>query len=183
MPMPSKFHGEHRHRGACRCRNPQARRRPIRSRVVTDFDGKTAIVTGAASGIGRATAKALADAGATVTLLDVQRRARPGRGDEAGGTYVHLDVSDPDAWNELLGGVRPARPASTSTRGSTTPRSPTSRRSPIDRYRAYLGRERRRRVLRPAERDPAARADPAARWWSRRRWRGWCRCRPTPRTR
>ena len=32
---------------------------------MTDFGGKTAVVTGAASGIGRATAKALADAGAT----------------------------------------------------------------------------------------------------------------------
>jgi NAD(P)-dependent dehydrogenase (short-subunit alcohol dehydrogenase family) len=71
---------------------------------VTDFNGKTAIVTGAASGIGRATAKALADAGATVTLCDVQDELGARAADDTGGTYAHLDVSDPDAWAELLSG-------------------------------------------------------------------------------
>jgi NAD(P)-dependent dehydrogenase (short-subunit alcohol dehydrogenase family) len=71
---------------------------------VTDFNGKTAIVTGAASGIGRATASALAAAGATVTLLDVNDELGPTAAAEAGGTYVHLDVSSPDAWNDLLAG-------------------------------------------------------------------------------
>jgi NAD(P)-dependent dehydrogenase (short-subunit alcohol dehydrogenase family) len=69
---------------------------------VTDFQGKTAIVTGAASGIGRATAAALADAGASVTLLDVSDELGARAADEARGTYVHLDVSQPDAWAELL---------------------------------------------------------------------------------
>jgi NAD(P)-dependent dehydrogenase (short-subunit alcohol dehydrogenase family) len=71
---------------------------------VTDFSGKTAIVTGAASGIGRATAKTLADAGAAVTLLDVSDELGARAAEEAGGTYVHLDVSQPDAWRALLGG-------------------------------------------------------------------------------
>jgi NAD(P)-dependent dehydrogenase (short-subunit alcohol dehydrogenase family) len=71
---------------------------------VTDFNGKTAIVTGAASGIGRATAKALADAGAAVTLCDVQDELGARTAAEVGGTYAHLDVSQPDAWAELLGG-------------------------------------------------------------------------------
>jgi NAD(P)-dependent dehydrogenase (short-subunit alcohol dehydrogenase family) len=71
---------------------------------VTDFHGKTAIVTGAASGIGRATARALADAGASVTLLDVNDELGTSAAQEAGGTYVHLDVSQPEAWAGLLAG-------------------------------------------------------------------------------
>jgi NAD(P)-dependent dehydrogenase (short-subunit alcohol dehydrogenase family) len=70
---------------------------------MTDFGGKTAVVTGAASGIGRATAKALADAGATVWLLDVNDELGESAAAEAGGTYTHLDVSDPDAWRGFYG--------------------------------------------------------------------------------
>ena len=71
---------------------------------MTDFHGKTAIVTGAASGIGRATARALAEAGAAVTLLDVNDELGASAAEEAGGTYLHLDVSDSAAWAELLAG-------------------------------------------------------------------------------
>jgi NAD(P)-dependent dehydrogenase (short-subunit alcohol dehydrogenase family) len=70
---------------------------------MTDFGGKTAVVTGAASGIGRATAKALADAGATVWLLDVNDELGASAAEAAGGTYTHLDVSDPDAWRAFYG--------------------------------------------------------------------------------
>ncbi len=70
---------------------------------MSDFSGKQAVVTGAASGIGRATAKALADAGATVTLLDVNDELGASAAEAAGGTYVHLDVSEPEAWRELYG--------------------------------------------------------------------------------
>jgi NAD(P)-dependent dehydrogenase (short-subunit alcohol dehydrogenase family) len=69
---------------------------------MTDFGGKQAVVTGAASGIGRATAKALADAGAQVTLLDVNDELGAAAADAAGGTYVHLDVSQPDEWRALF---------------------------------------------------------------------------------
>jgi len=71
---------------------------------MVDFNGKVAIVTGAASGIGRATARAMADAGATVTLLDVNDELGVRSAEECGGTYVHLDVGSPAAWTELLGG-------------------------------------------------------------------------------
>jgi len=63
------------------------------------FDGKAAIVTGAASGIGRATATRLAADGASVVVSDVADE--PGNETVeiitgAGGTatYVHADVSD-----------------------------------------------------------------------------------------
>ncbi len=71
---------------------------------MTDFTGKIAVVTGAASGIGRATARALADAGATVTLFDVNDELGASAAEAAGGTYVHLDVSNPEAWSEALAG-------------------------------------------------------------------------------
>ena len=71
-----------------------------------DFSDETVIVTGGSSGIGRATAIAFGDAGATVIVADV--RAEPKDLDtdqptheairEANGTaeYVETDVSDPD---------------------------------------------------------------------------------------
>ena len=67
-----------------------------------DFKGKTAIVTGAASGIGLGIAKALAHAGANIVLADV--RAGPleaaTKAIEATGARaigVTADVSDPDS--------------------------------------------------------------------------------------
>ena len=64
------------------------------------LNGKTAVVTGAASGIGRATAEALAAAGAHVILGDVNLEG----GEAAAGTirargqgadFLRLDVTDP----------------------------------------------------------------------------------------
>ncbi|HSB25816.1 MAG TPA: glucose 1-dehydrogenase [Burkholderiaceae bacterium] len=60
---------------------------------------KLAVVTGAASGIGAATAKALAGAGASVIVADVQKdkgEAQAAALREAGGkaTYLYVDVTD-----------------------------------------------------------------------------------------
>ena len=82
----------------------------LASRPVNDFNGKVAIVTGAASGIGLATARALTEAGATVTLADVSDDAGTRAADEMGASYVHLDVSDPRRWAALLEGLPAARP-------------------------------------------------------------------------
>jgi NAD(P)-dependent dehydrogenase (short-subunit alcohol dehydrogenase family) len=61
------------------------------------FTGKIAVVTGADSGIGRATAVRLLDEGATVVAVDLDH-VRPWPEEHAG--HVHrltLDVADPDA--------------------------------------------------------------------------------------
>ncbi|MBT3532790.1 MAG: SDR family NAD(P)-dependent oxidoreductase, partial [Rhodospirillaceae bacterium] len=67
--------------------------------------GKVAIVTGGASGIGRATSELLASEGATVVLTDLQ----DGPGEDvaegiraAGGSagYHHHDVTDEAAWEK-----------------------------------------------------------------------------------
>lgn len=66
------------------------------------LENKTAIVTGAANGIGRAIADRLSEEGAFVFVTDVQEP--PGRLLE-GQTFVKLDVSDPSGWSSLIARV------------------------------------------------------------------------------
>jgi NAD(P)-dependent dehydrogenase (short-subunit alcohol dehydrogenase family) len=61
-----------------------------------DIQGTAAIVTGGASGLGAATARRLADAGAEVTIIDVQDDLGTRVAAEIGGTYAHADVTSED---------------------------------------------------------------------------------------
>jgi NAD(P)-dependent dehydrogenase (short-subunit alcohol dehydrogenase family) len=65
-------------------------------------EGKVAVVTGAASGIGRACAERLAGEGATVIVADVQDALGQKVADDIGAEYLHLDVSEEAAWAEVL---------------------------------------------------------------------------------
>jgi len=64
-----------------------------------------AIVTGAASGIGAASARALAARGARVAVLDVDAAGGRRVAQEIGGSFTRLDVASPQDWADALGGV------------------------------------------------------------------------------
>ena len=58
------------------------------------LEGRTALVTGGASGIGLATVRRFADEGANVVVVDMDDEKGGAAADEVGGTYVHCDVTD-----------------------------------------------------------------------------------------
>jgi NAD(P)-dependent dehydrogenase (short-subunit alcohol dehydrogenase family) len=71
------------------------------------LEGRVALVTGSASGIGRATVERLSTEGAAVIVTDVQDEA----GEQAAATirdaggdalYVHLDVTDESSWRTAV---------------------------------------------------------------------------------
>ena len=62
---------------------------------------RIAVITGAGSGIGLASLRRLAAEGATVVAVDVDEAAGKRAADEAGGLFVHADVTDPDAVREM----------------------------------------------------------------------------------
>jgi NAD(P)-dependent dehydrogenase (short-subunit alcohol dehydrogenase family) len=67
--------------------------RPDRFRL----DGKLAVVTGGARGIGLAIGEALQEAGARVAVADLDREAGQAVASRLGGPFLHLDVADPAA--------------------------------------------------------------------------------------
>ena len=67
---------------------------PRRSSVNVDLTGRSALVTGAASGIGRACALRLSRAGAAVTVLDLDGEAAGEVAESIGGEALQADLSD-----------------------------------------------------------------------------------------
>lgn len=64
--------------------------------------GRVAVVTGAAGGIGVATARRLHAEGATIVVGDIDQRAGEAVAAELGGSFVAVDVSDEAAVNALF---------------------------------------------------------------------------------
>ena len=60
------------------------------------LDGRVAVITGAASGIGLATARRLASEGAIVVVADLNDEAGPAAAADLGGRYVRVDVTSPE---------------------------------------------------------------------------------------
>ncbi len=67
--------------------------------------GKTALITGGASGIGAACARAFAGEGARVVVTDVQVEAGQAVAREVDGLFLVHDVADEGAWERAIGAV------------------------------------------------------------------------------
>ncbi|OBF97842.1 3-hydroxybutyrate dehydrogenase [Mycobacterium sp. 852002-51152_SCH6134967] len=68
---------------------------------MSDLDGRTALVTGGASGIGAACARALAERGASVTVADLDEAGAKEVADEIGGKPWAVDLSEVAALEDL----------------------------------------------------------------------------------
>ncbi|MFM7336754.1 MAG: SDR family NAD(P)-dependent oxidoreductase [Actinomycetota bacterium] len=69
--------------------------------------GQRALVTGGASGIGAEMARRFTREGASVVVADVNDGDGKQVAVEIGGEFVHLDVTDSDAWNHLIANSEP----------------------------------------------------------------------------
>ena len=68
---------------------------------MTDLSGRRAVVTGGASGIGAACARALSAAGAHITILDLNGDGAREVADELGGDFRQVDLGDTTALADI----------------------------------------------------------------------------------
>ena len=69
---------------------------PVAYRAGLDLNGRSAVVTGGASGIGAAAARQLAAKGAKVVVADLQEDAGNAVADQIGGAFCKVDVTNTD---------------------------------------------------------------------------------------
>ena len=69
------------------------------------LDGRVAIITGGASGIGLATARRFAAEGATVVIADLDPTSGEAAATEVGGVYRHVNVADEASVDALFDGI------------------------------------------------------------------------------
>ncbi|HEV2427252.1 MAG TPA: 3-oxoacyl-ACP reductase [Acidimicrobiales bacterium] len=69
------------------------------------LDNKVAVITGAASGIGRATASLFAAEGAKVVVADMDTTNGPALADQLGGLFVQANVADEDSVKAMYDAV------------------------------------------------------------------------------
>ena len=81
---------------------PATRRRSVE---IGRLDGKVAVITGAASGIGRESARRFAAEGARVCVADLSDKAGEAVAAEVGGLYLHADVTVEDDVVALYAGA------------------------------------------------------------------------------
>lgn len=73
-----------------------------------EISGLPAIVTGAASGLGAATAKALIDAGAKVAMLDINEALLGKTAEQLGGLALACDIASAESVEQALAAARSA---------------------------------------------------------------------------
>ena len=120
-----------------------------------------AVVTGGASGLGEATARALAAKGAKVAIFDLQREKGEAVAADIGGIFCEVNVTSDESVDAGFARAREARDADSRTTPGLLSR----------RYRRVLSRWWR---TRPVE------------WWRRKSWpglrNGWPRFSASPRS-